>query len=319
MVKQPPLWRSTPPSIFPICLALLGLGLGWRKASAFLPIAPEIGNALLGLASAYYLYFLLSYLRKLMARPMVLFEDVATPPARAGISALAMSMMLFAAVLLPFGPIAAYVWWAGVIAQTGASALGMYAIWRDPPGVRQFSTFQYLTFVGPVVGPIAGIPLGYANASMAYTLLALVAYVIITGGLIRQLLRARPPVQLRPSMAIFLAPVCLFASSFGLLGIDWAFVGFYWLSVGIAACLIVLAPWMTKGGWSPLWASFTFPIAAFLQVQVLALARIGDGVAMAGVIIVMAIGTPIILIIAYRATRMWASGNLAAKSGAAQA
>lgn len=319
MLNEAPLWRSTPPAIFPICLGLLGLGLGWRNASDVLPVAHEIGDVLLGLGCAFYVFFLVSYLCKLLARPMVLFEDSANPVARAGIAAAAMSLMLLAAALLPFGISAPFVWWAGVIAQIGASALGCWAIWRDPPGARKFSTFQYLTFVGPVVGPLAGIPLGHVSESMILTLAALAAWVIITIGLIRQLHRDRPPVNLRPSMAIFLAPVCLFATSFGLLGVDWAFVVFYWLSSVMAAGLVLLVPWMIKGGWSPIWASFTFPAAAFLQVQVMAVAKLGIGLATASVYLVMAIATPAILLIAYRATMMWVSGELAAKSGAARA
>jgi tellurite resistance protein len=319
MLNDTPLWRSTPPAIFPICLGLLGLGLGWRTASDFLPIAHEIGDVLLGLGCAYYLYFLACYLCKLIARPMVLFEDSASSPARAGLAAAAMSMMMLAAALLPFGISAPYVWWAGVIAQIGASAVGCYAIWRDPPEARQFSTFQYLTFVGPVVGPIAGIPLGYVTESLILTLAALAAYVVITTGLIRQLLRKRPPIQLRPSMAIFLAPVCLFATSFGSLGINWAFVIFYWLSMGVAAGLILLTPWMIKGGWNPVWASFTFPVAAFLNVQVLAYSTFGGVLPIVGVYGVMAVGTPIILLVAYRATMMWVTGDLSARTGAARA
>ena len=318
MLNETPLWRSTPPAIFPICLALLGMGLGWRTAADVLPIVPEIGDVLLGLGSAFYVFFLVSYLFKLAARPMVLFEDTLNPAARAGIAAAAMSMMMLAAALLPFGISAPYVWWAGVIGQIGASAIGCWAIWRDPPKKRRFSTFQYLTFVGPVVGPFAGIPLGYVTESLILTLAALVAYVIITTGLIVQLIRERPPIHLRPSMAIFLAPVCLFAASFGLLGIDWAFEIFYWLSIAIAITLILLTPWMVKGGWSPVWVSFTFPTAAFLKVQVMALIKFGTLVTMMGVYGAMAVGTPIILIIAYRATLMWATGDLAEKSGAAK-
>lgn len=318
MLNETPLWRSTPPAIFPICLALLGLGLGWRNASEILPVAEEVGDVLLGLGSAFYVFFLISYLRKLVARPMVLFEDTANPAARAGIAAAAMSMMMLAAALLPFGISAPFIWWIGVIGQIGASAAGCWAIWRDPPDKRRFSTFQYLTFVGPVVGPFAGIQLGYATESLILTLAALVAYVIITGGLIVQLRQSPPSLRLRPSMAIFLAPVCLFATSFAMLGIDWAFVIFYWLSMVIAVVLFALIPWMIKGGWSPIWASFTFPMAAFLEVQVMAVIKFGNTIAIAGVYIVMAVATPVILLIAYRATMRWVTGELAQESEAAR-
>ena len=319
MVKQDPLWRSTPPAIFPVCLGLLGLGLGWRSAADVLPVAVDIGDVLLGLGSAYYLVFLTFYLCKLAARPGVLLEDMTNPAARAGVAALAMSMMLLAAALLPLGVSVPPVWWTGVILQVGASAMGCFAIWKDPPGMRQFSTFQYLTFVGPVVGPAAGIPLGYVTESLVLTLAALVAYVVITVGYCGRLLRRLPSLRMRPALAIFLAPICLFATSFGLLGFDWAFHLFYWLANAVALVLLVLTPWMIRGGYSPVWAAFTFPIAAFLQVQVLAVAK-GDGVlAVAGTYATMAIGTPVILYVVYRSTMTWVTGELAASSGAARA
>ncbi len=313
------MWRRTPPAIFPVCLGLLGLGIGWRSASEVLPVAHEIGDILLGIALAYFLYFLAFYLRKLAARPAVLLEDMTSPPARAGVAAAAMSMMLLAAALLPLGVSVPQVWWTGVILQIGASAVVCHAIWRDPPESRQFTPFQYLTFVGPVIGPIAGIPLGYVNESILLTLAALVAYLIITAGYGRRLLHSRPPVHMRPSLFIFLAPNCLFAISFGLLGFDSAFFVFYWVANASALALLLLVPWLIKGGWSPVWASFTFPAAAFVHVQILAVAKGAGAWAVAGVYSGLTIATPVVLIIAYRFAMSWITGELAEQTGAAKA
>lgn len=319
MIKTEPLWRRAPPAIFPICLGLLGLGLGWRNGAGVLPIIPEIGDVLLGIGAAFYLYFLAFYLLKLMARPLVLVEDMANPAARAGVAAMAMSMMLLADALRPLGGAAPYIWWLGVVMQIGASAIGVYAIWSDPPERREFTTFQYLTFVGPVVGPFAGIPLGYVWESIALTLGALVAYFVITGGLIVRLTRNRLPVGMRPSLAIFLAPNCLFAISFGLLGWDWAFHVFFWLAGGVALALVLGFPWLVKGGWSPVWAAFTFPAAAFIGVQVMGISK-GIGLAAEiGFYASVTIGTPLILYVAYRSVLIWATGELAERTGAARA
>lgn len=319
MASNLSLWRRTPPSLFPICLALMALGLGWRNAAEYLPVAHEIGDLLLGFGSAYFLCVLAFYLTKLMARPAVIFEDMTTPPARAGVAAAAMSMMMLAAALLPFGISVPQVWWAGVILQIIASAVVCHAIWRDPPERRCFTPFQYLSFVGPIVGPIAGIPLGYVTESLLLTLAALVASTVITLGYARALWRKRPPVLLRPALVIFLAPNCLFATSFALLGFEWAFLLFYWICFAAALVFLVLVPWLIRGGWSPVWVAFTFPLAAFLNTQVLA---IGQGIGLPAVIGAWAgllIGTPVILAIAYRITLMWISGVLAEKTGAATA
>jgi len=319
MHRRPKLWRSTPPSVFPVSLSLLGLGLGWRNAADVLPIADEIGDLMLAFATAFFLYFFALYMRKISVRPRVVLEEVALPPARAGLAAGAMSMMLLAAALLPFGITASEVWWLGVVLQVGASGLGAFAIWREPQELREFTPFQYLTFVGPVVGPIAGIPLGHIWESYVLTLAALVPYLVITAGFAIQSLRRGIPLPLRPAVAIFLAPNCLFATSFGLLGVDWAFQIFYWLAGGIALALIGIGPWMSQGGWSPLWAGFAFPSTAFLLVQVLAV-KLGVGnAALIGTCTAMSFATPLVFFITYRFIMTWVTGELAEGSGAARA
>lgn len=320
MYSHRPLWRRTPPAVFPVCLGVLGLGLGWRGASEVLPVAEEIGDLFLGAGMAYFLYFLLFYLRKLLARPGALIEDLQTPPARAGIAAAGMAMMLLALALLPFGISAPEFWWAGVIMQIGASAIVLHAFWVEPPEARHLSTFQYLTFVGPVVGPFAGIPLGYVWESWALTVAALVPYLIITVGLGLKFARGiLPPQNLRPSVAIFLAPNCLFATSFGLLDFHPGYVLFYWIACATAFGLLLLGPWMMRGGWTPVWASFTFPIAAFLNLQVLALHKGGGLPAEIGVWASLLIGTPVITAIAWRTNMAWVTGELCEKTNAARA
>ncbi len=320
MYPDRPLWRRTPPAIFPVTLGVLGFGLGWRGAADVLPIGEEIGDLFLGGGMAYYLYFLAFYMRKLLARPSVLFEDMQTARARAGIAAAGMAMMLLAAALLPFGIAAPEVWWVGVIMQIGASIIVLHALWVEPPEERHFSTFQYLTFVGPLVGPVAGVPLGYVWESKVMTFAALVPYTIITAGLALKLLRGQgPPDKLRPSLAIFLAPNCLFASAFGLIGIQLGYEVFYWIANVVALGLVFLIHYMTRGGWTPVWASFTFPIAAFLNMQVLALHHGAGLPARVGVWAALILGTPVITAIAWRSNLAWVTGELAERSQAAKA
>lgn len=319
MNPQRPLWRSTPPAIFPVCLGFLALGLGWRSASDVVPVSHEIGDIILGVGSAFFVYYTAFYAIKIMSSPKVLLADMVSAPGRAGIAAGAMSMMMLAAALLPLGLAVPQIWWTGVIMQIGASGLGCLAILREPPEQRGFSPFQYLTFVGPVVGPIAGIELGYIWQSMALTLAALLAYVVITIGYARRLFRQRPPQAMRPKLMIILAPICLFAISFGLLGVDWMFWIFYVASCIAALVLIPMLPWMMKGGWTPVWAAFTFPLAAFLNLQVMAVAKGGGMPALIGIWVMLGIATPLILGIVYRSVLAWVTGELAIKSGAARA
>jgi len=317
LLLKTPLWRRTPPAIFPVCLGFMGLGIAWRNAAEILPIPHEIGDLMLGFSTAFFLYFLVFYLAKLAARPNVLFEDMTLPPARAGVATLAMSMMLLAAALLPFDISVPQVWWTGVVLQIAATAIVMHAIWKEPPEERSFTPFMYVTFVGPVVGPLAGIPLGYIWESVVLALAAMVPFLIITVGYTLKLMRVRPNQPLRPALAIYLAPVSLFAQCFGLLGVEWAFWLFYYWGWVVALILLGLGPWLTEDGWTPIWGAFTFPIATFANVQVLAISMGATVAGPLGLWAALSVGTPLIFYIVYRSTMAWVTGELSEKSGAA--
>lgn len=319
IARRLPLWRTTPPAVFPVALGFMGLGLAARNAASATGLPHEIGDLLLGAATAFYMFFLALYLVKVAARPAVLLEDMKTPPARGGIAALAMAMILLAAALLPFGLHVPEVWITGIVLLFVQVIVVLRAILAEAPQTRSFSPFQYMTFVGPVVAPVAGIPLGFATASFWLAMFALVTFTIITVGYGRKLIKIRPPVPLRPSLAIALAPVSLFGLTFGMLDMEAAFLAAYGLAWLLALALLVCGPWMTQGGWTPVWGAFTFPVATFTNLQVLALAKGMGTLALVGIWAGLAVGTPLILFILYRTGMAWITGELAKKSGAATA
>jgi len=319
MYKKYHLWRRTPPAIFPVTLGFTGLGLAWRNAAGVLPIPHEIGDLMLGLSTAYFLFFAVSYLAKMAARPSVVLDDLNAPSARAGVAAFPMSIMLLAAALLPFGVEAREVWWIGVVTYYFATGLVTWSILTGPKEGRKVSPFQYLAYVGPIVGPIAGIPLGYVAASFWLTMFSLVAYVIITLGYYPTLLKHTPPPPLRPSLAIVLAATSLFGLAFGGLNMEVEFQIFYWLAVCIAVVLLASSMWLAEGGWNPVWGAFTFPVATFTNLQILAVHKGMGAFATGWLIAGLAIGTPLILYIVWMASKLWIRGELARISGAAVA
>lgn len=319
MLTKQNLWRRTPPAIFPVSLGFMGLALAWRNASGVTPIPEEIGDLMLGVSTAFFLFFAISFISKIIARPAVVLEDLKVPPARAGVAAFPMAIMLLAAALLPLGVQVPLVWWTGVFVYYIATGLVAYSIITGAPEARMFSPFQYLAFVGPTVGPIAGIPLGYVTASFWLLMAALIPYVAITFGYGFKLFKVRPPVPLRASIAIVLAPTSLFALGFGQLEINWAYDLFYGLAWVIAIGLLISAPWLTKGGWNPVWGSFTFPIATFTNLQILAIGKGTGIIAMMGLVGGLVVGTPLILYIIWKSASAWIRGDLAKKTGAAVA
>ncbi len=319
MPNKVSLWRSTPPAIFPVALGFLGLALAWRNSAGVLPVPAAIGELLLGVSTAFFVFFALSYFAKAIRRSKAVLEDMKTPPARAGLAALSMAIMLLAAALLPFGAIAGVIWWVGVVLFLLTACLITFAMIKGPKEARQFSPFQYLVFVGSIVAPIAGVSLGYSEVSFWLAMLALIGFVVLSVGYGAKFMRVRPPVPLRPSLAILLAPVSLFAMAFFQFEIIWAFTLFYWLAIGVALVLLAASLWLTSGGFTPLWGAFTFPIAAFANMQAVVLADGPNIIASTFLIAALLIGTPLILFVVWKTSKAWLSGGLAKKTAASVA
>ena len=314
-----PLYRQTPPAIFPVTLGFLGLGNAWMGAAPVFGMPSEIGQVLSGLAVLFYIFFALSYVAKFALRPATLSEDLTAAPNRAGVAALTITLMLVSLVLSVMEMPVSLIWWLSVILYLIVVALVTRKLLSDPPEARQFTPFQYLSFVALIVAAIPGIRYGYTTICLVFALVSLLAYVVISVGWLSKLARVRPPQPLRPSIAMVLAPTSLFSIVFWMLGYGLAATIFYWLAFIIFIALLAASPWMTKGGWTPMWGAFTFPIAAFGNAQVAAYTNGMGSVAVIGLFAALAIGTPLILYIVYKHTMAWTRGDLSKKTGAAVA
>ena len=86
------------------------------------------------------------------------------------------------------------------------------------------------------------------------------------------------------------------------------------LLVSSFASLLLSARWLTASGFSPLWGSFTFPLASYAA----ALISLGGHWAEAGMVVLL-LAAALIPMIGVRVVKMWATGALAAKTNAAEA
>lgn len=314
-----PLWRQTPPAIFPVALGFLGLGLAWRNAGPLVGVPVEVGDLLLGLATMFFLWFGALYAMKFIKRPGVLLEDLKVPPARAGMSAMAMAVMLLAAVALQYGYAWPWLLWLGIALHVIIAALVLRVMAKAGPEGRAFSPFQYLTFVGLIVAPIAGVPLGLAQVSFWLAMVSLVAFFAISVGYGRKAMKVLPPPPLRPSLVITLAPLSLFALMFHQFHWMPGFQVFYWLAVIAAFVALFAGKWLMTDGWTPVWGAFTFPLTAFANLQAAAVKGGDARIALALLVGTLAVATPVILYIVYKAVMAWMKGELSKKSGAATA
>ena len=312
-------WRRTPPALFPSMMGLFGLGLAWRAASEYAPFAltPWFSDIILGIACILELFVVSSYLSKTSYRPAVVLNDMATVPGRAGVSALSLSVFLFAATLAPISPtIASTALFLALPIHCITTLFALIIMLRTPDGLI-VSPAWHLSFVGFIVACLAAVPLGYIGLARTILLLTVLSSVVIYAVSLLQMSKSDTPLPLRPMLAIHLAPVSLFTIVCSLLGYSFLTLLFATLAIGVAGLLLSSVRYLTGAGFSPLWGAFTFPIAALsvalftLSAQVAAFAWL----ALLPLLLISCL-TPFVVI---RVLVMWATGALAAKTGAATA
>lgn len=314
----PGLWRRTPPAIFPPVMGLFGLGLALRAGASAFGYPAELAEAALGAITLLYLFTLVAWLAKPFRRVAVVGEELRVLPGRAGMAAMTLSAMLLAAVLVPYAPGLARA--VAILAFTAHALLALTMLWllaHAPAEGRVVTPVWHLVFVGFILGPLAGIPLGHVEAARIILFATIPVAAAIWGVSLWQLVRRIPPAPLRPLLAIHLAPASLFATVSSLLGLHGLALAFAALATLIFVALLAAGRWITEAGFSPFWGAFTFPLAAFGS----ALVHVTGGQGAAGLfaLVVLLVALAAVPVIAYRVLRLWAQGGLAAKTNAAEA
>lgn len=318
--KTPGLWRRTPPAIFPPILGLFGLAAAWGRAADAFAMPRGIGEALTGAVILLYLFALVTYLAKVVRRPSVVADDLKVLPGRAGLAAMSMAGMLMAAALIPYSvPLAKVVLVLAVAAHALFLALIVNALLTGPAEARVVTPVFHLTFVGFIVSPFAALPLGWTVFAVAVFWVTLVFAVLIWGASLAQFIRKDVPAPLRPLLAIHLAPASLLGSVALLLGQATLGLGFASLAILLLVLLLLRVRWVTEAGFSPLWGAFTFPLAAFASLMmVLGSAGMGEVFRLLGGLALVA-ATAFIPWVMLKVGQLWAKGQLAAKTNAAEA
>lgn len=311
--RRPARFARTPPAVFPVILGLLGLGLALKRALDALGLDAGMADALLGAFTALWAFAVFAYGAKVVRRASVVLEDLRVLPGRAGLAALSMGGMVAAVELASFS--------AGLAKGVLVASLGLHLIFaillvtvlrRLPPEARDVNPTWHLSFVGFIVGGLAAVPLGWSDLAEALLVVTVPIAVVIWMISAVQLLRRIPPAPLRPLLAIHLAPASLFASVAALSGQAALAQGFAGLAAILLFGLVISGRWITESGFSALWGSFTFPLAACASALILT----GWTEAGIGVLVAALAAIPVI---AWKVLTLWGSGQLAARTNAAEA
>ncbi len=317
---RPGLFRRTPPAMFPPIFGLFGLGLAWRRAVDLFAVTTAPGDFILGMTSLLYLFALVAYGAKFVRRPGVLADDLKTLPGRAGLSGMTLGGMLFAAALIPYSPgLANLVLALAVAVHAVLVVMVLRMLLSGPPEARQVTPVWHLLFVGFIIAPVAGVPLGHVGASQVILFGSMAFAVTIWAMDGARMLSREMPAPLRPTLAIHLSPAALLGTVSYLLGYPSLGYAFGIFAIMILAALVIRARWLTRAGFSALWGAFTFPLAAFSTLmQIMGAAAEGEVFRILGGVSLVA-ATLLIPYITYRVMKLWAKGELAVKTNAATA
>ncbi len=318
-----PLFARVPVAIFPVLFGAMGVVLGWRRAAALIGGEGVAGlvEMVAGAALVLFGFALIGYAVKIARRPSVLLDEVTILPGRTGLSTLVLGIYLAALILAPYGAgVARGALYAGLVLHAGLIVLLIRQFVFGAREQARVTPAWQLSFTGPVVGALAALGLGMPDLAAPLFWGALVSAVVIWAISLDQFRRASVPAPLRPLLLIHLSPAALLGLVALGLGYPMLALCFALLSLALVALFGICARWLTQAGFSAFWSAFTFPVAGTATLA-LALGAQGTSTtnqiwAVIGALILVAatlITAPILL----RLLRMWAKGDLAAKSNAA--
>lgn len=311
--RRPALFARTPPAVFPVILGLFGLGLALRRGLGAAGLPVGLAEVLLGAVAVLWGFAVLAYGAKMVRRVSVIFDDLRVLPGRAGLAAATMGAMALAAALVPVSVgFSRVVLLAGLMAHGALLLCWLRVMAGLPPEAREVSPVWHLTFVGFIVGGLAAPAVGWPGLAVALLWVTVPFALAIWGVSVVQLLRRVPPAQLRPLLAIHLAPASLFATVGGLVGVPVLPLVALGVGAAILLALVLSLRWVVESGFSAMWGAFTFPLVAYAS------ALFVNGFAAVGMA-VLAVAVGVVPWIAWRVMTLWGGGKLAVVTNAAEA
>jgi tellurite resistance protein len=250
-------------------MGLAGLGLAWRGAAAALPLpaaaAAGIGAFWILLGAAALAGLLPAYALKLLRHPGAVREEFAEP-ARLGFCAtLPLGMTLVAGGLQPWAaPLAEALWWPGVAGLVALQLRMSARVLRGGLTLADVNGGWMIVFIGGIVVPASGLPLGHPEVSaLCFGLSAAVAPFVMGAVLCRAAFGPPLPDPARPGWFILLVPPgILYADGVALSGQPAGLLLQGLLLFGVVLMIALLTVSRRCFGWpfgAPWWA-FTFPL-----------------------------------------------------------
>jgi tellurite resistance protein len=213
-VQHAPL-KHLGPGWYAMVMGLAGASLAWHGAVPALGAAAAAAAAVIGvLAALVFIVLGVAGLWRARRHHGAWAEDLAHPVRHVFVAALPISLILLVTSAVAAGlrgPVLGALWWAGSLAQLGATVWVLSRWWRGPQaGGFQWAGLTpalFIPIVGNVLVPLAGVALGQPQWAAAQFGIGLMFWPVVLALLmVRIAQHGLWPERLLPASFIFIAP-----------------------------------------------------------------------------------------------------------------
>lgn len=272
---------NMPISFFAVVMGLGGLTLAWQKAEHLLFIPIEASIWLSIVSGAVFVMLVGFYGAKtVLHRPHVI-KELNHPVRLSFFPAITISMLLLSVTTLHTQPDLARVLW--IVGAAAHLALTLYVLgeWINQShfNINHMNPAWFIPVVGNIVAPIAGVELGYVDASWFFFSIGLVFWVVLMAIVFYRIIFHNPlPDKLAPTLFILIAPPAVgFISYLKLTGDLDPFARILYFSALFTTLLLFtqLAKFARLKFFLSWWA-YSFPLAAMTIATLVMYEKVGQ-------------------------------------------
>jgi tellurite resistance protein len=265
----------TPPPAFAIVMGLGGLALAWTRAHHVLGVPQAIAGAVGLLAVLVFVLLVALFVTKAAQQPQLLAAEWRHPVKGSFVPAFSISVLLVAAVVLPFAPaLASALFWFGAVVHLGMTiALIGGWIWHPQLELKMATPAWFIAPVGNILVPLVGVRLGHVETSWFFFAIGFTLWLPMLAIVLSRLFFAGElPERLQPTLAILIAPPSVaFLAYHALTGARDPFAStLYYFAVFVFLLVAMQAPRLIRLPFFLSWWACSFPLAA-LTVATLAM------------------------------------------------
>jgi tellurite resistance protein len=257
-----------PISIFAIGMGLLGLALAWHKAHEVVAFPAIVGKVLRGFATSVVIILIIAYIRKIVAFPMAVRDEIAHPIRINFFAAISISILLLAISWAPSMPIvASVVWGIGAILHLFITLSVMSSwIYRSHYEIKHANPSWFMPIVGNILIPILGVKIAPLELSWFFFSVGIVFWVVLLTIVLNRIFFYEPMQErLIPTIVILIAPPSIgFIAWVNLIGHLDAFAHIlYHIALFFALLLICHTRRFMRTAFSIAAWAYSFPFASF--------------------------------------------------------